>query len=605
MSRCVSTRVAPRTMPIHDHPLAVWLRGLPILASPGGFTMSVWCVFVCGIVTLPIRHAAAFPWLNAQWRSMLQRAWVTPFLQAVLLIVARLPCLAFEYELQQDESQMAAQAITLLSDPVFYQSVEGGSGGPLLSYMLWLPRVCLQDINYFTVRIVGLLLWWLTVLGLFLTVRRAAGLLAADVSSWAVMGTYALATQLDFMSYQSELVPAACVSWACFALVALTNGGHDKRAWALLLGVLCGAIPLAKLQGVPLGLVLAALGYGAIAVDRQLATWWRIQTAAWLTCGGLTVPTAFASLFLATGVWERFVRLYLGYGLGYVAAASPRNGLFARYPFLPFAQREIGWEGLVAATIMVLAIGVRVAVRRGIPSRSDSMRLIAAVVVLAAAGVAVVAPGRCYVHYLTLTMQPLGLLLGLGFVLAGPAKAPPSRMHWLQAAAGIGITTVALATTWTFGQPTARTIVANRADYADPRRIFPALGPLLEVGRPGDRLAIWGWQGSYHVYSGLAQGWLGASPVFVEPQPGLSVHERSMLVGDSAHVDYVKKEYLATFLKNRPRFVIDATGPRAAMFRDRERFGLQSWPALAAVVAREYDLVYSSEIDQLYVRKAP
>jgi len=215
-------------MPIHDHPCAVWLRGLAILASPGWFTVLVWTLFACGIVILPIRHTEVFSWVPASWRTILRRPWATPLLQGVLLLAARLPCLAFEYELQQDESQMAAQAITLLSDPIFYESVEGGSGGPLLSYALWLPRLCLQDIDYFAVRMVGLGLWWLTVLGLFMTLRCTAGLLAADVASWSVMATYALATQLDFMSYQSELLPAALVSWACFTLVALADPGKHE-----------------------------------------------------------------------------------------------------------------------------------------------------------------------------------------------------------------------------------------------------------------------------------------------------------------------------------------------------------------------------------------
>jgi hypothetical protein len=590
-------------MPIQDHPFAVWLRGLPLLASPGWFTCVVWAAYACGLGLVVARNAIG-PGSSLLLR-MLFSDQATLISQAIVLVVARLPCLAFEFELQQDESQMAAQAITLLHDPVFYASVDGGSGGPLLSYMLWLPVLLGQEIDFFTARATGLLLWWLTVVGLFLTVRRSAGAVAADVASWATTAVYALSSQIDFMSYQSELLPAAIVSWACFVLFSLgSEPKTTKGPRALVLGFLCGSLPFSKLQAGPIGVMLAVLGYNAVfAAPTDPATRWR--AARWLTVGGLTVPIAFFALFGFAGVFGRFLQLYLGYGVAYAAAGSSTDGLLTEYFRLPLASRETGWEGLVLALVVTAVVAAIGLVRSGLsPLRSMRKELVAAGLILAAACFAALAPGRCYLHYLTLTIQPASLLLGL--LLAEPHGTGDRRV--LQAVhAGVAVFVFSLAVAWPWAahQPTSKQIVVHRSAYESPRVIFPALDTLVRLSRPGDRLATWGWQASYHVYAGMPQGWLGASPVLVPFQAELTPLERSMMIGSGIQLDELKRLYLDSFQRHQPRFVIDVTGPNAAMFKNRARFGLHAWPELATVVAREYDLVFASDVDQLYVRRFP
>lgn len=589
-------------MKIHDHPIALWLRELPLLAAPGWFTGIAWAVYGCGLLLMIVRHCVG-PGASRSSRIILADSTML-CVQAIVLVVARLPCLAFEFELQQDESQMAAQAITLLQDPVFYASVDGGSGGPLVSYVLWLPRLLGQEIDYFTARMTGLLLWWLTVVGLFLTVRRTADTLAADVATWAATAVYALAAQIDFMSYQSELLPAALVSWGSFCLFRLPGASEATVGrWSFLLGLICGALPFAKLQAGPIGVMLAALGYAAVfCAGAGRAGCWR--AAAGLTAGGIAMPVFFTALFCWAGVFNRFLWLYLGYGMSYTAAGSAHEGLLFGYPRLPLVDREVAWDGLAFALAVTATISAVAAARSGrIPGGSRFQALVAAGVVLATACFVACAPGRCYRHYLTLTIQPAGLVLGL--LLAKPQGAGAGRrgaVRAVQAAVVVGAITLAAAWPWATGRPTARQLVVHRPAYEEPRAVFPALDPLLRLCRPGDRLATWGWQASYHVYAGLPQGWLGAGTVMVMRQPGLTPQEGSMVVGDSDQLRDLKRLYLESFQRNRPRFVIDATGPNAAMFRDRARFGLHVWPELAAIIARDYRLIFTSEVDRLYLR---
>lgn len=612
--------------PIQMHPLAQWLAGLPILAHPGAFTAVVWGVFVFGLAAtfVPLLPAAQslLDRLPRRLRACLGAGWPALAWQAVLLVTARLPCLAFPYELQQDESQFASQAITLLYDPVFYRAVDGGSAGPLDSHVLWLALLACQAIDYFTVRCIGLLLWWLGVVAVHRAVLRGAGPLAATAASWTATATYAFACQLDFMSYQSELLPAMLAAWGGWAVLRL-RGPADAATpkTAFLLGLVCGALPLAKLQAAPLAVTLAAVGYASICWQPRDAPTRppdsRLRLAGWLTGGGMLVPAFFGGVFIWAGVMERFVRLYLLDGAAYTTLSAPDDRLFMRYPRLALAEREPGWECLVAAVLVTAGVVVvRSCTGRLQAGRERCLDIAGAAALTAAAFVAAAAPGRCYVHYLTLTILPMCLLLGmLVGLLATPAtpgdtdprigsdRRPVAAWCLALAAAGAGAVFTWTGITWPSPRPTPLRIIASGGLADDPRDTFPALAPLMQLARPGDRLAVWGWQSSYHVYAQLPQGWLGWSAAFMRvPRETLSPLQRTMVGVDPVANDYRERETLANFLRHGPAFVIDAAGPNAAVFREPDRFGLHTWPEFAALVDADYRLVFSSPVDRLWLR---
>jgi hypothetical protein len=60
---------------------------------------------------------------------------------------------------------------------------------------------------------------------------------------------------------------------------------------------------------------------------------------------------------------------------------------------------------------------------------------------------------------------------------------------------------------------------------------------------------------------------------------------------------------MEAFRQTLPRFVLDVTGPMSVVFRDRQIFGIHACREFAAVIESHYDLVQSSAVDQLYVRK--
>ena len=67
----------------------------------------------------------------------------------ILVIMMRLPIIIFNQEINPDESQMIAHALTLRQYPIYWQSVDGTTIGPLDNYALLLPSFFSIALNVF------------------------------------------------------------------------------------------------------------------------------------------------------------------------------------------------------------------------------------------------------------------------------------------------------------------------------------------------------------------------------------------------------------------------------------------------------------------------
>jgi hypothetical protein len=94
---------------------------------------------------------------------------------AFALPIWRLRSLLYNGEINVDESQILAQALKYLSDPLPWRSVVGGSSGPLNTWiLLWAPLLGLK-LSYLIARITSLLCAFATLTGCALALREIAG----------------------------------------------------------------------------------------------------------------------------------------------------------------------------------------------------------------------------------------------------------------------------------------------------------------------------------------------------------------------------------------------------------------------------------------------
>lgn len=99
------------------HPAAYWIVALSASAA----------------LVLAALRAAFVPVPSPARRH---QRWLYPLLMLLTLLAWRWPFLLFIDELNTDESQFIAGALTLAHDPVFWRSVDGMTAGPLVFYAL-------------------------------------------------------------------------------------------------------------------------------------------------------------------------------------------------------------------------------------------------------------------------------------------------------------------------------------------------------------------------------------------------------------------------------------------------------------------------------------
>jgi len=266
-----------------------------------------------GVASFPLLRKGDFP--QAMWKLCVA---FFLLLVAVALPVWRLRSLMYNGEINVDESQFLAQVMRYLIDPIPWRSVDGGSSGPLNTWVLmWAPLLGFK-IDYFAARITSLLCIWATIAGLVLALAEIAGKRLAMLFALPAITLYLTSINLDYVFYTSELLPSAITSWVFF--LAAKQAKNQSLLRAYLIGVLSGALPFCKIQAGPSAVYLWAV----IAIGTLLVCGWSKTSTRLLllqTAGGFTIPALILGPVLFAGAWA-ILWIFI-YGLLWLTKAQP------------------------------------------------------------------------------------------------------------------------------------------------------------------------------------------------------------------------------------------------------------------------------------------
>jgi len=505
------------------------------------------------------------------------RRWLYPLLMLLTLLAWRWPFLLFVDELNTDESQFIAGALTLAHDPVFWRSVDGMTAGPLVFYTL-LPWSWLGiPLSYLTARLTGVLLIWFSLWICYRMLRRAYGESIARLG--LLPGTLVIASALapDLNHYSSELATLPLMTLAfAWVMAARETDGVARWPW-FGAGVAAGALPWAKLQAGPIGAVIVLLGLALIVQSSHKSTGAKVRSALWLL-GGCILPSLLCAAMLVTcGLEEDFYRRYIVQNLHYAEQRSSTTWIFATlFNFRPASA------GLLISVLTPLLLAATVV---GVRRRPGRIFLAAGPLVIAAV-FCVAFPQRDFVHYLWLLLLPLSIwgTAALGECCGSDrrGKGVPARISLaVILAAAMGVLGARL---WA---PPPAMLGQLSGLWQNPRR---ELGNIVDrLTDPGDRLAVWGWHAQTFVKNGLIQGTRGAFSYWS--------------IVPSAQRDYYRACYLQDIETRRPEVFIDSVGPNAMFFQSRIAEAHESFPALARLIARDYQLVTDLGYSRVYARR--
>lgn len=520
------------------------------------------------------------------------------FLALILgtLLLARLPLLCYD-RLNPDEAFLLASAMRVPVDPVAYRSFDAMTSGPLNVYALSIPAWFGAPLTYVSSRLTGTLLVFGTLAFLWITYRHFLGERAGSIALMPAICLYVFAWDTDFAHCSSEHVAIFLGAAAVCLLAGAYRAGQAVSRWRFALaGTVAGAMMFAKLQALPVE--AAILGIAAVIAWRKSR---RTTALAWLACGAALVPAAFLAMFLWCGVLPYFWMSYFRKNAAYtgVAALSPFGRIQTAWNLL-FHVSNLGAYELSLMVVWAAGLAAAVSVLRAkggrtpLSSRQSPQTLflreavaasLASCLLLAAAFIAIAAPGREFMHYELFLTVPSGLVTASALFWMRTrleTRAPGDAVRWERIAIASFLLLTCLA-------PTAlRENVDDvwDADRFDPAAPLPAAIRNYTSGR--DTVAVWGWRSGLYIASRRA--------------PATRFSDSELQIDPAAYRQYYRDVYLGDFLGSKPAVFVDAVGPGDFTYTDRAEAGYETFEALRQAIARDYRQVEEIDGARLFVR---
>jgi hypothetical protein len=491
-------------------------------------------------------------------------------------LVSRLPIVRCPYELNVDESQLAAQAMRYGRDLTPWRSVEGESNGPVDSWFILGAHQLGLPYDYRTLHLLAALCLAGILLATTAAARRLAGETAALAGLAAGAWWLAWAPVQEFEHFASELVPCLLLSCA-LAVVIRARQSASGADWRLGLagGVLLGLAPWGKLQCAPLALALGLWMVGDALLARGPAPGVRWRYAAALTAGALLPGVLLGGWVIGAGAGDELWRSYVVAGLAHTA---PRTGIeHLRYlRDLVFLQPSSPWFCDVAL------LAAASACVRAAPGLAPTGRrpLLLALVLLGAGLAATLRPITQWAHYAIFCLP--GLVLGAALAarrLVGAATGVRRRIGW--AALSLGILPLPVA--YFFHQGYFRDF--DQAWHYERSRDFDVqvfLAKAVRYYAPQARsLAVWGWKPSLYVDLGLAPAVRNAGYVYLRD-------------GNPAQ-EFLRAAFLRDLRQSAPDAIVDVED---YIWKGRRQTPPEIFPELAAELARRYHLRGQGKVDR-------
>jgi hypothetical protein len=572
------------------------------------------------LLWLSLLAVAFFPIFNKrEFTTAWWKRTVTTFLVllAVALPVWRIRSLLYNGEINVDESQILAQALKYLSDPMPWRSVVGGSSGPLNTWvLLWAPLLGLK-LGYLAARITGLLCTFALLSGTIFSLSEIAGRRLALVAAMPATTLLLSTLNLDFLHFSSEQFPAALCAWIVYLIARQRKKTTQTRAYWI--GFLTGALPFTKLQVAPAGVLLFVFGIITlwIASDTTLAKY-RIIFAQ--TAGGITVPALILLPVTAAGVWPDFMEFYIQSGLRYSNSGQRISALDFLFKGVP--DFSTFFTALIVASVGGLLLQF---VRR--PTRFFSpSNLLQGAGLLSLFGVmlyGILRAGFGFPHYLMLLIGPSTLAAGwlasdlfheqslpdtlppetqpsLGAsVLTTPTPkakkaahtpkitSPPSFAPHTEASQnkrlGLGIVFLSVFLCL-FQARSAFAIYSQNKQFLASwgQETNPIADALKQMARPGDSLCIWGWYPKLHVFTQL--------------RPATRFAVANLDADPTPETNRTLRAFLSDVQKAKPAFFVDASDEfvfPGASLGSQPRY--HTFPEFSRWIQSEYTLIGSTQ----------
>ena len=482
----------------------------------------------------------------------------------------------FLYQLNADECQHLLMAHSVINGGVPFRDFEAQGLGPFNGF--YLALFSFGNISFVTARLGALFAELAGGIMIFLAVRRLSGIRPAIAIASPVFFYFSV----EF--FVLGMWPWVKLQFAPFSLI-------------------CFVLSIARGIFVQDGSGDAGRGEGSApgALRSRLFSWDFL-----LACLAAVMPTALFLAYLAlNGALERFWLFYIVDNMEHVSVPLDFYFTFI-LPYLVLeATRPMFWLAIcTAAAFFVLVLcdyvygrihgrgsraagegGAEAAARPSGAGRSELGSVLLALFALTAL-FSVTRTMSHYYHYLNIIVPAGAVFAGLGMSLTGS-----ERKRGLWALVMIAVSALAFCPKMVFLN-NVRTF-QQKAFISE--SIYPfskVLHYLNERVKPGEPVALWGWEPGFLIYS--------------DHPSATATHFIYPLVSDK-FTPRIRDAYVEDIIKNRPAAIVDLVCPYAFSFRD-SKFELSNYGFIKRVTDEYYEKpvavpVGSSGFARVYLRK--
>lgn len=527
---------------------------------------------------------AVIVWLLASWKHFKYQDQLFLLSAGFLIVFMRLPVLIFNQELNADESQMIAHAITLKQFPVYWESVDGTTIGPLDSYLLVLPSFFGMPFDYTTARVMGLFCVLGSLFLFFLSLKNFFGKTTARIGLLIPLFLLTFTQEIDFVHYSSEQLPLLLLCLSLWLLSLVQRPSHNLSI-LFTLGFVLGLSPFAKIQVLPQA---ATIGVFAIWLAYQNGAFFRKKIFS-LFAGALLFPLLFFVWAAFMSVLDEFWDFYI---IGNLIYAEGGGTLWDSVLGIPafFAKSLDFLLYLLGILILFLmAIGTHFFKPDRGTKKLDRPIISPIVVVfilfwILASLYAATKTGNNFIHYLNFCIYPFGLLgaLLVFMIINSWHRHPFIVVIGLFILLPFGIS---------FGSKVSQQLTINKYESSTNHQvpISDVSKLILKHAKAEQRLVVWGWRCKYHVETQMPQG-------------AAEAHFERCIYSSPVSEKYYQG-LLEDLENNQPGVFLDAVGPNSMWLNNVATQSHEAFPELKEWIENNYIFVGEAEATRVYVHK--
>jgi hypothetical protein len=489
---------------------------------------------------------------------------------ALLLLFGRWSSILHPVPFNPDEAQAAANAMRIHAYGLDWNALDGSTNGPLDSLIACWPYLLGLDPSLNTGRLAACALLFCVCLFVYLSAKIVCGRVPASLLLLPLLTFYAFTDNPNFVHYSSELLPLFLLSAAHYLIVKTTmerdRSVRREALGYLLIGLLLGAVPFAKLQAAPIA-VAAALYAMVLALTGPGTARWR--NAVLLCCGGVATCAAFLLPLAATGHITDFWNSYIAWAFFYDKEPLSVVGIQGMISDDLLMACLTGFLFLLVLACLVHAVLVGRNDSAG--ARATRYGAVYSLALIVVALWVIAQPGRSdkpFDHYLM--FYPPLLLIFCSYV----ARAFTDRRADVLIFTAYYSFLAALFAGLFFVQvkPKHNTMGAGAWPTLTLEVKSPHMWSWLPI--PEQHLLVWGWMAQWYVWSGMT--------------PAARDTNTFSEITDSPLRGYFRDRFMSDITQSSPDVILDAVEGKSFVFHRMSNESPAMFPEFSAYLASNY-----------------